>query len=139
MNEAEIHQLIGERKFPEAADRCRQWIASTPVLPMPHALLGWCLFNQGDFAGAASSLHRAKCLDPHLWRVAIPLAQSYIQLQKFNEAYETVEDALREQPNDRTLRALRTQLEPHYHGRKERWELNQRVETRVRMAGEEDD
>jgi len=138
MDLSAIEAKMAERDWQAAADASRELLRSQPVNAKLHGYLGWSLMQIGDFAAAVDSLKRAVNLEPRLLPAGRCLAQSLVQQNRYQEAWDIVTEYLKQAPNDRMLIGLRDFLHERVKHRGERWEINQRVEAKVRMAGDDD-
>jgi cytochrome c-type biogenesis protein CcmH/NrfG len=134
---SEVEQKMAVGDWSAAADVSRDMLRSQPVNARLHGYLGWSLMQLGEFAPAVESLKRAHNLDPKSLASAKCLAQCLVKVNRFQEAWDVLQDAIKLDPNDRALKLLHDFLISKVKLRGERWEINQNVEARVVMADDE--
>jgi tetratricopeptide (TPR) repeat protein len=108
---SDIENLLKRGNWQEARKLAQGFLSQQPNAAKVHAYLGLTYMYEADYERAVKPLKVAVTLDPKLWRAGTWLAQSLDHLQRYEEALEAVEIALRVKPSDPTLNHLKSGLQ----------------------------
>lgn len=136
MDSIQAHMRAGQ--WDSALDECQALLRQQPTNAKLHDYLGVCQSWKGDYESAAVSFQRASTLDEMFIDAGVRYVQCLTQLRRYEEAMKEANHWYRLAPNDRKLIALMDFLKEHAHGEFQRWEMHQRVNTRIVMAQDED-
>ena len=138
-NLAAVEKLMYALRWEEARLLAERLVLTNPTNPRLHGYIGMCLFREGKLEVAVVSFRRAIALDHKFWEAGTKLAQCLLQMKNNEEAHKVAQEWLVVRPNDSSLRGMVEFLKPHVRGEKQRWEMNQRVESRIILTSDEDE
>jgi serine/threonine protein kinase/tetratricopeptide (TPR) repeat protein len=120
-NSAEAHLALGQhlywgyRDYDRAREQLKLAQKSLPNDPLLFELLGFMDRRQGRWAESTKNLERAIEFDPQNAAILNQLATSYLLLRRYADGEATLDRAITLAPKDSAMRALRADIELHWH------------------------
>jgi len=110
-DQAQVDMLFGvalaaTHQMPEAAVQLKKAIAKDPSLAVAHNVLGFCFFQQGQYAQAAEAYGKASELDPHRVLYAQDAALAYGRANQIDQALRYAQRASALEENNANSHAL---------------------------------
>jgi tetratricopeptide (TPR) repeat protein len=91
--------LLGSRRYNEAAELGREWLAVSPYDVAPHSALGSALTENSDLASAAKHLGYVMMLRPQLEQAHAQLRQLLLSLAKEPNGLQRLQDVAANAPD----------------------------------------
>ena len=102
----EYDLMIQRGQWAELFNKCVEDCNELPTNPRPHAYMGFCYMQARQMDRAVICLQKAVRLDPNYFDAQFRLAQCLDRMQRFDEALEPAQEAVRLRPSDPTAQVL---------------------------------